>query len=403
MSSAYTDRELEAMMTDVESDLVERKESLRGDAPRTIRQAVCAFGNDLPDHRQPGVVFVGARDDGTPSGLDVTDDLLRQLADVKADGNVVPPPTMSVGRHVLSGTSVAVATVRPSDSTPVRYRGRIWIRVGPRRAIASAQDERILNEKRRYRDPHFDSQPVPTARVTDLDLRRFEDEYLPLAVGREVVEANDRSIEQRLAATKMVVSVEDTTPTIAGALVLGKRPQDILPGAYVQFLRFAGTEWADPVADEAVCDGPIENVVRRLDDKLVAHNRTAVDIRSESREIRLSTYPMAAIQQLARNAVMHRTYEGTNAPARVYWFDDRIEIISPGGPYGAVSAELFGQPGIVDYRNPILAEAMRVLGLVQRYGVGIPTARRELQANGQPEPEFRIEPNWVHCVVRARP
>ena len=403
MSSAYTDRELEAMMTDVESDLVERKESLRGDAPRTIRQAVCAFANDLPDHRQPGVVFVGARDDGTPSGLDVTDDLLRQLADVKADGNVVPPPTMSVGRHVLSGTSVAVATVRPSDSTPVRYRGRIWIRVGPRRAIASAQDERILNEKRRYRDPHFDSQPVPTARVTDLDLRRFEDEYLPLAVGREVVEANDRSIEQRLAATKMVVSVEDTTPTIAGALVLGKRPQDILPGAYVQFLRFAGTEWADPVADEAVCDGPIENVVRRLDDKLVAHNRTAVDIRSESREIRLSTYPMAAIQQLARNAVMHRTYEGTNAPARVYWFDDRIEIISPGGPYGAVSAELFGQPGIVDYRNPILAEAMRVLGLVQRYGVGIPTARRELQANGQPEPEFRIEPNWVHCVVRARP
>ena len=100
---------------------------------------------------------------------------------------------------------------------------------------------------------------------------------------------------------------------------------------------------------------------------------------------------------------MHRTYEGTNSPVRVYWFDDRIEILSPGGPYGLVTAETFGQPGVVDYRNPILAEAMHVLGLVQRYGFGIPSARQELQRHGHPEPEFQIEPNWVRCTVRARP
>ena len=100
---------------------------------------------------------------------------------------------------------------------------------------------------------------------------------------------------------------------------------------------------------------------------------------------------------------MHRTYEGTNAPVRVYWFDDRIEIHSPGGPYGAVTVENFGQPGVVDYRNPILAEAMRVLGLVQRFGLGIAGARRQLRGNGQPEPDFRVDSNWVHCTVRARP
>ena len=403
MTNVYSERDLERLMVDLESDLVERKEWLQGNVPRRIREAVCAVANDLPNHESSGVVFVGVQDDGIPSNLEITDELLRQLADIKTDGNILPPPALSVAKHVLSDTPVAVVTVRPSDSTPVRFRGRIWVRVGPRRAIATAQDERILNEKRRHRDQHFDSQPLPIATMQDLDLRRFEEEYLPLAVGREVIEANDRSVEQRLAATKMVISVEDPTPTIAGTLVLGKRPRDFLPGAYVQFLRIAGVEWGDPVADEALCDGPIDNVVRRLDDKLFAHNRTAVDFTSGPRETRHSTYPLPALQQLARNAVMHRTYEGTNTPVRVYWFDNRIEIISPGGPYGAVSAELFGQPGIVDYRNPILAEAMRVLGLVQRYGVGIPTARRELEANGQPEPEFRIEPNWVYCIVRVQP
>ena len=402
MTAPYTQHELEAMLADLESDLVERKESLRGDNPRKIRQAACAFANDLPDHQRPGVVFVGADDAGAPVGLEITDELLLQLADVKTDGNIVPPPTLTVDRRVLLGTPVAVVTVMPSDTPPVRHRGRIWIRVGPRRAVASAQDERILNEKRRHRDPHFDAQPVPTASVADLDLRRFEEEYLPAAVDATALAENDRSTQERLAALKMIAGVDDPRPTIAGILVLGRSPQDFLPAAFVQFLRIAGTDLADPVVDDARCSGPIAHLLRSLDDKLLAHNRIAVDFTSGPVEVRTPTYPMAALQQLVRNAVMHRTYEGTNAPIHVYWFDDRIEITNPGGPYGALNAENFGQPGIVDYRNQILAEAMRVVGPAQRYGAGLPTARRALLNNGQAEPAFRVEPNWVQCTVGAR-
>ena len=402
MTSRYSDSELEAMLTDPESDLVERKESLAGDAPNRIREAVCAFANDLPDHRRPGVVFVGADDGGRPTGLPVTDQLLLQLADVNTDGNIVPPPTMTVEKRILAGVPVAVVLVWPSDTPPVRLRGRTWIRVGPRRASATLQDERILNEKRRYRDPHFDAIPVPTATIGDLDLRRFEEEYLPLAVDAATLRQNDRSVEQRLAAMKMVGSADSPTPTIAGLIVLGKNPRDFLPGAYVQFLRIAGSGLSDPVADATLCDGPLMGLIDRLDAKLDAHNRVAVDFTSGPRELRTWTYARGALQQLTLNAIMHRTYEGTNSPVHVYWFDDRIEINSPGGPYGAVTHTNFGSPGLVDYRNPSLAESMRVLGLVQRYGAGIPNARRLLRDNDQPEPEFRVEENWIHCTVRAR-
>ena len=402
MAVTYSDRELEAMLADSESDLVECKESSRGDSLGRIREAVCAFANDLPDHRRAGVAFVGVADDGSPVGLPISDELLRQLADIKTDGNIVPPPTLTVEKRVLRGLPVAVVTVQPADAPPVRYRGRIWIRVGSRRDVATAQDERILNEKRRYRDPHYDACPVRDATLADLKVAYFDHEYLPAAVDPEELAANDRTTEERLAAAKMIVAVEDPLPTVAGILVLGKRPQDYIPGAYAQFLRVAGNEWGDEVIDEARCEGPIGDVIRRVDDKIIAHNRTAVDFLSGPVETRTSTYPLGALQQLVRNAVMHRTYEGTNAPVRVYWFNDRIEIISPGGPYGAVNAENFGQPGAVDYRNPILAEAMRVTGLVQRYGFGIPAARRELSNNGQEGPEFRVEPTAVYCTVRAR-
>ncbi len=93
----------------------------------------------------------------------------------------------------------------------------------------------------------------------------------------------------------------------------------------------------------------------------------------------------------------------TNAPARVCWFDDRIEIHNPGGPYGGVNRENFGLPGVTDYRNPNLADAMRVLGLVQRFGIGIQTAQAELKRNGNPPVEFLVEPTRVVATVRQVP
>ena len=403
MTATYSDLELETLMADVESDLVERKAAFDGDAPRAVRQAICAFANDLPDRRRPGVVFIGVQDDGQPTGLEINDALLLKLAHCKTDGNILPLPAMTVGKHTLCGKDVAVVTVAPADSPPVRFQGRIWIRVGPRRAVASAQDERMLNEKRRHGDAPFDVRPVRGATLADLDLPRFRYLYLPRAFDAEVLARNDRTLEERLAATKMIAGVEDPTPTVLGVLMLGSRPLEFVPGAYVQFLRFAGPDRADPIIDSARFDGPVAEAMRDLDSMLRGHIRTSVEIGSGPTEIRRATYPLPALQELARNAVMHRAYEATNSPVQVTWFADRVEIVSPGGPYGDVSPATFGRPGLLDYRNPNLADAMRVSGLVQRYGVGIPRARRELRANNQKEPEFDVDTHHVRCTVRVRP
>jgi ATP-dependent DNA helicase RecG len=399
----YSDEELEALLNDLESDLAERKEAWRGDAPEEGRQAVCAFANDLPDHRKPGVLFIGAKNNGTPWGLPITDELLRTLGDIKTDGQTLPPPSLFVEKRYLRGADIAVVTALPSDAPPVRYKGRIWIRIGPRRGIATIQDERILNEKRRYRDLPFDIQPLPTCTLNELNRLLFEEEYLPNAFAPDVVAANDRSYEQRLAATKMVAVAESPIPTVLGVLVLGKMPRDWLPGAYVQFLRIDGRAWSDPVIDEAVIDGPLAQVLRRIDEKVEVHNPVEVDIASRNTEIRASPYPKVALQQLIRNAIMHRTYEGTNAPVRMFWFTDRIEIMNPGGPYGAVTRENFGKPGVTDYRNPHLAEAMKVMGFVQRFGIGIQTAQAELQKNGNPPLEYQVELTGVLAIVRRKP
>lgn len=398
-----TDDELLALIGDLESDQAERKRSWKGDAPEKGRQAVCAFANDLPNHGKPGVLFVGIEDAGTPASADfvVTDELLQTLADIKTDGKITPPPTMTVAKRQLLGRDVAVVTVWPADAPPVRLDGRIWIRTGPRRGQASAQDERVLNEKRRFRDRSFDTHPVGGSSLDDLSRTYFESEYLPQAVARDVLEVNGRSYEERLASLGMVASVDEVTPTVVGLLTLGKSPRTWVPPAYVQFLRIRGTQWGDAVVDEQEIDGNLDTMLRRLDEKLKATLSVSVDFTSGvTTEVRVTPYPLTALQQLARNAVMHRTYENTNAPVRIYWFDDRIEISNPGGPFGAVTAQNFGRPGVSDYRNPVLAGVLKSLGFVQRFGFGIAEARRALEANGNPPLEFQVEATTVLAIVR---
>ena len=394
---SYSDAALEALMADLESDLVERKETAVDG--RKIRRNVCAFANDLPGHGRPGVLLVGVRDDGSCASLPINDQLLKLLANVRGDGDILPLPSMTVQKRVLRNCAVAVVTVQPSADPPVRYRGRVWVRVGPSVREGSVADERLLGERRRASDLPFDLRPAGGATVNDLDLDFVRRQYLPHAVANEVLERNERPFEHQLRSLRLTHA---GAPTFGAILAFGSDPQGHVPGAYVQFLRIDGTEITHPIRSQKQLTGRLNDVVRRLDDLLELSVSVRTQVAGAVRERRRPDYPIDALRQLALNAVMHRSYEGTNTPVRVNWFADRVEITSPGGLYGRITPENFGA-GDTDYRNPLLAEVMHHLGFAQRFGLGVPLAREALAANGNPEPEFRFEPTLVSVTVRAAP
>ena len=253
------DRELNALIAGGESDRVEFTAAAR-DLDK-IRRAICAFANDLPNHRTPGFVFIGLNDDGTCSHLAIDDQLLLTLGGLAKDGKTLPFPTMYVEKRMPGGCEVAVVRVEPSGNPPVKVDGRCWIRTGPRRGQASQDEERRLTE--------------------------------------------------------------------------------------------------------------------------------------------LPDYPAVALRELIRNAVIHRNYENSHTPVRVSWFSDRVQIVNPGPTYGEVTRDNLGDPGITAYRNPTIAEAMKSLGFMERFGTGIQRARAALGDNGNPPPEFSAEGPFVSVTVGA--
>ena len=394
---SYSDAELEALMSDLESDLVERKETAADG--RKIRRNICAFANDLPAHDKPGVVLVGVRDDGSCASLSIDDELLKRLANIRGDGDILPLPSMTVQKRVLRNCAVAVVTVQPSSETPVRYHGRVWVRVGPSVREGSVADERLLGERRRASDLPFDMRPAAGATVDDLDLDFVRNQYLPNAVAGEVLERNERSLEHQLRSLRLMHA---GAPTWGAILALGRDPQALVPGAYIQFLRILGKEITDPIAGQNQLTGRLDDVLRRLGELLELSVSVRTQVAGSMRERRRPDYPVDALRQLAHNAVMHRSYEGTNTPVRVYWFADRVEITSPGGLYGRITPETFGT-GDTDYRNPLLAEVMHHLGFAQHFGLGVPLARKALASNGNPQPKFRFASTLVGVTVWAAP
>ena len=275
----------------------------------------------------------------------------------------------------------------------------MWIRVGPARRGASQQEERILVEKRTSLQQPYDVRPCRGCTLDDLVLDLFSVTYLPVAVDREVLAENQRSIREQMASLRLYDLAGDC-PTNAAVLLFAKDPRRWIAGSYVQFVRWAGTSLvADPVSDKAFT-GDLVTVLRELE-TFIKHSIESYPVEDSAlRERAEIDYPRIAVRELVLNAIMHRSYE-SNAPVQFYWYEDRIDIQSPGGLYGMASPENF--PRQTDYRNPVIAEAMATLGYVNHFGRGVLRAQEALRRNRNPEAEFTFETSHVLATIRRKP
>lgn len=372
-------------MADMESDRIERTISVKEDK---LGPAVCALANDFPNNKQPGFILLGIDDNGNLAGKKWTDTELQTIGGVKTNGNVLPQPSLTVTAvFKLPDGDVVVIEVKPSLYPPVRYDGRCWIRVGPRKSKASIEEERILIERRASYAKTYDLVPALGSIVDDLNIEYFKLSYLPLAIDEETLQQNGRSTEEQLASLRFY-DLREKCPTNAGILLFGTNPLYYLPGAYIQFIKFDGEDLTSNVLYEKQLAGAYVTELRTLDDFIKNNIIKQRPVKSDSfQERTIRNYPYWSLRELIMNAVMHRNYE-SNSPIYIYEFINRIEVVNPGGLYGDVNINNF--PNASDYRNVVIAESMKRLGYVNRFNYGIRRAIDELVKSGNGEPIFDI-------------
>lgn len=381
-----TQEELHNILNIDESFRIERTTST-GNMDK-FQEAICAFANDLPGSRKKGYLLIGVLDDGKISGITVDDALMKKISGIRSDGNILPLPLMTTEKVSTPEGDVLVVEVTPSFDTPVRYRGRTFIRIGPRRDIATPQEERILSERCASSLPTFDTRPCREAKMKDLDIDVIMQEYLPRAVDSSVLENDHRPLEEQLASLHLW-NLQWDCPTYAALIMFGKNTKYFLPGAYIQYVRFKGETNAGAILNERRFEGCLYKILPLLDnfirDGIVTRRPISISV---LREKDVVNYPFKALHELCMNACMHRDYQ-SNMPTRIYQYDRHIEIMNPGGLYGQARPENF--PLVNDYRNSVIAEMMRTFNYVNMFNHGVTEVQDALRENENPPAKFNVD------------
>ncbi|MBR2399840.1 MAG: ATP-binding protein, partial [Alistipes sp.] len=166
-----------AMIGDIENYHIERTSST--DNMKKFCEDICAFSNDMPGSGKNGYLILGAHDNGKLSGLRVDDKLYKTITAIRSDGNILPFPSMSVEKFSFDEGDLLVVEVVPHPFPPVKFKGKTWIRIGPRKDIATEAEERALKERRQANLWSFETYPCKEATLDDLKLDLFKNIYLP--------------------------------------------------------------------------------------------------------------------------------------------------------------------------------------------------------------------------------
>jgi ATP-dependent DNA helicase RecG len=250
----------------------------------------------------------------------------------------------------------------------------------------------------------FEYTPLEQADYVDLDegkLRRYFEQRAPgaaLNLGcslRELVEQADLPF--------LVRRGERLVPSVAAMLLFGRRPSYYLPQALVSTARFLGLEIDVTAIDRGSFRGTVDELIEQSLAFVARNMRTASILNEEDfpRRRDIPEYPLRAVREAVTNAVMHRDYSATGQTVTLAMFDDRLEVYSPGGLARGMRLEDLGT-GKHLARNPTLAETMRQLGWVERFGTGIRLIRREMQELGAAEPLFSVENGGFTATLYAK-
>lgn len=175
-------------------------------------------------------------------------------------------------------------------------------------------------------------------------------------------------------------------PSVAGLLLFGAQPQDRLTAATLKCAFFYGQHQGTQLRDRADVVGPLHQII---DDGavFVARNRRLVPRMEGIRRIDIPEYPDYSVREALANAVAHRDWSLEGAKVRLFMFDDRLEIWSPGRLPPPITLERLGYDQFS--RNRLIARVLVERGYIEEVGLGIRRMREEMGSLGLPEPEFR--------------
>lgn len=295
-----------------------------------------------------GQLFLGVEDDGTPASLTGADvRRLNQLVSNAATNNVRSPLDPFTEVVDLHGSLVLVITISNGLNKPYfDNKGIIWVKRGSDKRRVDSREE-LKRIFQRNDSIYADEVPVNGTSVAQVDTEHFAIFYERL-IGEPLSESG-LSIAQIMQNQNLL---RDGQLNLAGLLLFSQNPQKFKPVFVIKAICFIGNEReGSTYRDSADLTGTIRQLYAQAI-QFLKRNLHAIQEKQDFNSLGELEIPSSTLEELLVNALLHRDYF-ISAPIRLFIFDNRIEIISPGKLPNHLTVENI-QNGASIIRNPIL-------------------------------------------------
>jgi ATP-dependent DNA helicase RecG len=370
-----------ALINAGESETVEFRREM--ERPERLAREVVALANGRGGH-----VLVGVDDDGTISGASLRPGYQAWVMQVGAE--TIQPPLMlncqtaQIEDKTVLAISVPVRPFKPYAVKEGKHKSTVYVRHGSLTAIASVKEAgRLYQESGQVR---FDQSPVFGSTPDDLSKALLES-YLRRVRGIGLADLGIPLDNWLLNLNALAQQNGESLATVAGMLLFGKEPRHFLPQLGLRLARFKGLDLRnDRLIDRQEIDSNLPEAIDGATQFVARHSSLAARIEGAQRED-IPEYLPPVVREAVTNAVMHRDY-ARSANVRLFLFDDRLEIRSPGLLPNGVRLDLlpFGVQGV---RNPTVAYFLRALRYGEGYGTGVATMLRRCEEAGIRLPLFQ--------------
>ncbi|MFQ5629440.1 MAG: ATP-binding protein, partial [bacterium] len=331
---------------------------------------------------QGGKILIGVEDDGKVSGVTRSD--IEEWVMNICRHNVVPPIIPVYNKLKTNDKSVIVLDIPAGIAKPYHtQKGDYYIRTGS--TVRKASREEL---SRLFQDSgliHYELTPIPGTNQKHLDWQKLGDFFLNFHPAHINIDEEDEDTKSKLLQNQDILSAEGDRITVAGMLLFGLRPQRFLPQSEALFAHFKGKEITEELLDRKNLTGPLPQIVDDAQRVVRLNLQNASTIKG-MRRVENEIFPDKVIRELLVNALIHRRW-GLMGNVRIFLFEDRLQILSPGRLPNGVTIEKMKESTHVP-RNPLLMKFMQDYHFVEKLGRGIPMVVREMKKLTGREPDF---------------
>lgn len=358
-----------ALLLEPEGKQLEFKRDLS--SPLNVLKTLVAFANSAG-----GRLVIGVDDARQVVG--VADPLAEEerICNLIADA-IAPRLLPNVELMSMGDATVLVVEVFPSGARP-HYLSKqgpeqgVYLRLGS--SNRQAGPDWIAETRRAAAGLVFDEQPMPTLVMQDLDLEAMTRWFGP-----------ERTLDTAQLQTLKLLRADQgrLLPTRGAVLLWGHERELHFPDAWVQCGRFRGQDKVD-IFDQQDIHAHLPDAVNAIELFLKKHAYKSARFGAMQRED-VWSIPLTMLREAIVNALVHAYYAQRGSPIRVAFFDDRIDIESPGFLLPGMTVQDM-QSGVSRIRNPVIARVFRELHLTEQWGSGVKRIFADAAAQGLPEP-----------------